>query len=234
VLEDMLRMHVMYHPKKWEDYLPLIDFSYNNDYQESLKMIHFEALYGRQCKIPISWDNLVDRITIGPDMMKEMEQQVVQIKQNLKIAQDRQKCYADRKRTPKEFKIGDHVYLRVIPKKSSLRMGSCAKLAPRYCGPFEIFDRVGPIAYRLSLPPTMKAHNVFHVSLLKKYVHDSNHIIDWSMIQVEPEGEFLPEPQCIIDRKETPLKNRTIAQVEVEWRHFGPDEATWEMEDAMK
>jgi hypothetical protein len=94
-------------------------------------------------------------------------------------------------------------------------MEACANMAPRYCGPFEILDRVGPVAYRLALPPTVKAHNVFHVSLLKKYVHDSNHIIDWSMIQVEPEGEFLPEPQCIIDRKEIPLRNITIAQVKV-------------------
>jgi hypothetical protein len=167
-------------------------------------------------------------------MLKEMEQQVIQIKQNLKIAQDRQKSYADRKRTPREFKTRDHVYLRVRPRKSSLRMGACAKLAPRYCGPFEVLDRVGPVAYRLALPPTVKAHNVFHVSLLKKYVHDANHIIDWSVIQVEPEGEFLPEPQCILDRKETSLRNRTIAQVKVQWKHFGPDEATWEMEDAMR
>jgi hypothetical protein len=90
-------------------------------------------------------------------------------------------------------------------------MGSYAKIEPQYCGPFEILDRVVPIAYRLALLPIVKAHNIFHVSLLKKYVHDSNHIIDWSMIQVEPEGQFLPEPQCIIDRKETTLKNKTIA-----------------------
>jgi hypothetical protein len=96
----------------------------------------------------------MDRITIRPDMLKEMEQQVMQIKQNLKIAQDRQKSYADRKRTPREFKTGDHVYLRVRPRKSSLRTGSCAKMAPRYCGPFEILDRVGPVAYRIALPPT--------------------------------------------------------------------------------
>ena len=73
---------------------------------------------------------------------------------------------------------------------------------------------------------------MFH--LLKKYVHDANHIIDWSVIQVEPEEEFLPEPQCILDRRETQLRNRTIAQVKVQWKHFGPDEATWEMEDAMR
>jgi hypothetical protein len=93
---------------------------------------------------------------------------------------------------------------------------------------------VGLVAYRLALPPTVKAHNVFHVSLLKKYVHDSNHILDSSVIQVESEGEFLPGPQCILERKETLLRNRTIAQDKVQLKHFGPDEATWEMEDAMK
>jgi hypothetical protein len=124
----------------------------------------------------------MNRVTIGLDMLKEMEQQVTQIKQNLKVPQNKQKSYADRKRTPKEFKTGDHVYLRVRPRKSSLRMGACAKLETRYFGPFEIIDKVGPVAYRLALPPTVKAHNVFHVSLLKKYIHDSNHIIDWSMI----------------------------------------------------
>jgi hypothetical protein len=90
-------------------------------------------------------------------------------------------------------------------------MGACAKMVPRYCGPFEVLDRVGSVSYRLALPPTVKENIVFHVSLLKKYAHDSNHILDWSMIQVEPKGEFLPEPQCIIDRKETPLMNKTIA-----------------------
>jgi RNA recognition motif-containing protein len=129
----MLRMHVMHQPKKWEDYLPLVEFAYNNGYQESLKMSPFKVLYGRPCNTPVSWSNPVNIITIGPDMLKEMEQQVIQIKQNLKVAQNRQKSYADRKRTPREFKTGDHVYLRVRPRKSSLRMGACAKLAPRYC-----------------------------------------------------------------------------------------------------
>jgi hypothetical protein len=105
-------------------------------------------------------------------------------------------------------------------------MGACAKLALQYCGPFEILDRVGPVAYRLVLPPKVRAHNVFHVSLLKKYVNDSNHIIDWSVIQVEPVGEFLLEPQCIIYTKEISLRNRTIAHVKVQWKPFGPDEAT--------
>jgi hypothetical protein len=211
ILEDMLRMHVFHQPKKWEDYLPLVEFSYNNGYQESLKMSPFEVLYGRPCNTPIIWSNPINIIYFRPDMLKEMEQQVTQIKQNLKVTHDRQKSYIDQKRTPREFKMGDHVYLRVRPRKSSLKMGDCAKLAPWYYGPFEVLDRVGPVAYRLALLPIVKAHNVFHVSLLKKYIHDSNHIIDWSVIQVEPKGEFLLEPQCILDRKETPLWNQTIA-----------------------
>jgi hypothetical protein len=99
-------------------------------------------------------------------MLKEMEQQVILIKKKLKIAQDRQKSYADKKRNPQEFKIRDHVYLKVRPRKSSLRMGACEKLAPWYFGPFEFLDRVGPVAYRLALPPIVKAQNDFHVSLL--------------------------------------------------------------------
>jgi hypothetical protein len=93
MLEDILRMHVMHQPKKWEDYLPLVEFAYNNGYQESLKMSPFEALYGRQCNILINWNNPVDIIIIELDMLKEMEQQVIHIRQNLKIVQDRQKSY---------------------------------------------------------------------------------------------------------------------------------------------
>jgi hypothetical protein len=85
----MLRMHVMHQPRKWEEYLPLVEFSYNNGYQESLKMAPFEALYGRKCNIPISWDNPVDRVTLGPEMLMELEQQMTQIKKNMKVAQDR-------------------------------------------------------------------------------------------------------------------------------------------------
>jgi hypothetical protein len=96
----MLRMHVIHQHKKWEDYLPLVEFAYNNGYQESLKMSPFEALYGRQCKIPIRWSNPVDRITIGLDMLKEMERQVVQIRQNLKTAQE-QKLRRQKENTPR-------------------------------------------------------------------------------------------------------------------------------------
>jgi hypothetical protein len=98
-------------------------------------MSPFEVLYGRQCNTPVSWSNPVNMISFGPDMLKEMEQQVTQIKQNLKVAQNRQKSYADQKKTPREFQAGDHVYLRIKPKRSSLKMGACAKLAPDIVDP---------------------------------------------------------------------------------------------------
>ena len=122
--------------------------------------------------------------------------------------------------------MGDHVYLRIKPKKSILYTGSCEKLAPCYCGPFEVLERVGPVAYKFALPSHIKVHDVFHVSLLKKYVHDPTHVIDWNVIQVEPEGEFLPEPLRVVAREEIELRNRIMARVKVQWRHFAPEEAT--------
>jgi len=114
-------------------------------------------------------------------------------------------------------------------KKSSLRIGSCAKLAPRFYRPFSIIDWIGPIAYRLALPPTVKVHVVFHVHLFKKYVKDVDHVIDRFLLQVELDGEFQLKPQCILQKKACMLHNHTIEQVNVQWNHFGIDEATWEM-----
>jgi len=155
------------------------------------------------------------------------------IKKNLKAAQDRQNNYADQHKKFKEFHVGKRVYLRIKPKKISLRIGSCAKSAPRYYGPFEILERTGPMEYQLALPPILKLHDVFHISLLKKYIKDVDHVIDWSVLQVEQQGEFQPEPQCILQWKHLMLRNISIEKVKVWWKHFGPEEATWEMADQM-
>ena len=125
----------------------------------------------------MTWDNPVNRIVLGPKLLKKMEQEVVKIRRNMKEAQDKQKSYPDKHRVNREFNIGNHVYLRVREKKSSMKLGSCAKLSPRYCGSFEVLEIIGPIAYRLALPASTRAHNVFHVSLLNKYVYDPNHVI---------------------------------------------------------
>jgi hypothetical protein len=101
----------------------------------------------------------------------------------------------------REFKVGENVVLKVKPKKSSLKLGSCTKIVATFCGPCEMLDRIGPVAYMLALPSSMNVHNLFHVSLLKKYVHDPNHVIDWNLIQVEIEGDFQVHPVWVLDRK---------------------------------
>jgi hypothetical protein len=100
------------------------------------------------------------------------------------------KIYVDKGKTHREFKVGNHVFLKVKANRSSLKLGNCSKLVARYCGPFEILERIGHVAYMLALPTSMTIHNVFHVSFLKKYILDGNHVIDWNVIQVEQEGTF--------------------------------------------
>jgi hypothetical protein len=178
-------------------------------------MSPFEALYGRKCDTPVSWDNPSDRVVLGSELLKDMEDQVAKIKQNLKATQDRQKVYANKNRTAREFKVGENVILKVKPNKISLKLGSCTKLAARFCGPFEILDRIGPVAYMLALSASMNVHNVFHVSLLKKYVHDPNHVIDWHLIQVETERDFQVQPVRVLDKKLKMLHNRVIEMVKV-------------------
>jgi hypothetical protein len=124
-------------------------------------------------------------VVLGLEFLKDMEDQMVRTKQNLKASQDRQKIYADKNRKTREFKVVGHVLLKVNPNKISLKLGSCTKLVARFCGPFEILDRIGSVACMLALPTSMNVHNVFHVSLLNKHVHDPNHVIDWHLIQVE-------------------------------------------------
>jgi hypothetical protein len=113
----MLRMYVMDKPSRWEDYIHLVEFSYNNGYRESLKMSPFEALYGRKCNTLVSWDNPTDRAMVGPNFLKEMEEQMPQIKKNLKASQDRKKIYSDKGITHRGCKVGDHVFLKVKAKK---------------------------------------------------------------------------------------------------------------------
>ena len=106
--------------------------------------------------------------------------------------------------------MGEHVFLKAKPKNSSLKLGSCAKLAPRYYGTFKILSRVGSVAYQLALPLNIKVHNFFYIYVLKIYVHDGTHVINWNDVQVEPKGDFLVEPDCIIDRRGILLRNCTI------------------------
>jgi hypothetical protein len=217
VIEYMIKMYVVDKPSKWEDYLHLAEFTYNNGFQASLKMIQFEALYGRKCNTLVRWDNLDDKEIVGLELLKEMEEQMLKIKKNLKASQDKKFFFADKNRTHREFKVCDHVFLKVKANKISLKLGNCSKLVSKFCRLFEILERIGLVAYMILLPESMTIHNVFHVSLLRKYIPDDNHVIDWNVIQVEKEGILRVHPVCILDQKSKQLCNRDIGLVKVQW-----------------
>ncbi|XP_042425912.1 uncharacterized protein LOC122013751, partial [Zingiber officinale] len=148
---------------------------------------------------------------------------------------DRQKSYADRRRRPLEFSVGDHVFLRVSPTKGVKRFGLRGKLAPRYIGPFEILERIGAVAYRLALPPSLSGvHDVFHVSMLRRYVPDPTHVLADIPVPVQPDITYEEVPVRILDRKERQLRNKTIRLVKVGWQHHSDEEATWELEDTIR
>jgi hypothetical protein len=149
----------------------------------------------------VSWDNPTNRIIVGLDLLQEIEEKTVKIRQNVKASQDMQKSCVDKGRNHREFRVGDHVFLKEKTRHSFLKLGKFSKLVACYCGPFEILDRIGPVAYMLALPASLCIHNVFHVPLLKKYVPNANHVIDWNVIQVDPEGRFQVRPVFILDRK---------------------------------
>jgi len=150
----------------------------------------------------------------------------------MKAAQSRQKAYADNRCRPLEFEVGDKVFLKVSPMKGVSRVGNKNKLTSRYVGPFEILDRIGPVAYRLALPPVLeRMHNVFHVSQLRKYIPDSDHIISYGPLQLQKDMSYTEEPVQILDRKEKQLRIKIISLVKVLWRNQHIEEATWEMEE---
>ncbi|GJR03491.1 putative reverse transcriptase domain-containing protein [Tanacetum coccineum] len=172
-LEDMLRACVIDFGNGWEGHLPLIEFSYNNSYHASIKAAPFEALYGRKCRSPVCWAEVGDARLTGPELVHETTEKIVQIKQRMQAARDRQKSYADVRRKPLEFQVGDRVMLKVSPWKGVVRFGKRGKLNPRYIGPFKVLAKVGTVAYRLELPQQLsRVHSTFHVSNLKKCLSD--------------------------------------------------------------
>jgi hypothetical protein len=137
VLEDMLRPCALQHGGSWDRSLPYAEFSYNNSYQARLKMSPFEALYGRKCRTPLYWDHTGERQFFGPELIQEAKEVRI-IWENLRVAQTRQKSYADNRRRPLEFEEGDHVYLKVSPLRGMRRFKVKGKLSPRFIGPFEL------------------------------------------------------------------------------------------------
>ncbi|WVZ84402.1 hypothetical protein U9M48_031439, partial [Paspalum notatum var. saurae] len=227
ILEDMLRACALTYSTKWDECLPLAEFAYNNSYQKSLEMAPFEALYGRRCRTPLNWSEPGERVTFGPDLVTQAEEQVKFIHSNLRRAQSRQKSYSDKRRRQLTFEEDDHVYLRVSPMKGVHRFGVKGKLAPRYVGPFKITES--------NLPPHLAAvHDVFHVSQLKKCLRVPEEVIDTSQIQIQPDLTYQEQPKKILDQKQRATRRRTINFYKVQWSNHSEEEATWEQEEFLR
>ncbi|GJT52075.1 putative reverse transcriptase domain-containing protein [Tanacetum coccineum] len=217
-LEDMLRACVIDFGGNWDVHLPLAEFSYNNSYHSSIQCAPFEALYGRKCRSPILWAKIGQSSLIRPELVQETTDKVVLIKEKLKAARDRQKSYADNRRKLLEFEVGDHVLLKVSLWKGVIRFGTKGKLAPRYVGPFEILERIGPVAYRLRLPEKLSSvHDIFHLSNLKKCLADTNLHVPLDEIKIDKTLRFIEEPVEIMDREVRSLKRSKISLVKVCW-----------------
>ncbi|KAA3481026.1 DNA/RNA polymerases superfamily protein [Gossypium australe] len=188
ILEDMLR--------GCEDFLSLVEFAYNNSYQSSIQMLPYEVLYGQ--------------------LVSETEEKVKLIRARLKEAFDRQKSYADLKRKEIEFSVGDQAFMKVSPWNRVLRFRRKGKLSPRFIGPYRVLKRVGPVAYQLELPPELgQIHDVFHVSMLRRYHSDPSHIVSVEEIEVRPDLSFEEEPVQILDRDVKVLRRKSVPLVKV-------------------
>ena len=202
-LEDMLRACVLDHKGSWEEHLPLVEFAYNNSYHTSIQMTPYEALYGRPCRSPLCWTEEGESFVTGLDLIRDTSEKVSLIQQRLLTAQSRQKSYGDVRRRPLEFEVGDYVFLKVRPRRVVVRFGKQGKLSPTFIGSFEILERVGTVACWLALPPSMSGlHEVFHVSMLRRYTPDPTDVVDWGEIEVDTNETFEEGPVCIMDSRD--------------------------------
>ncbi|GJS28860.1 putative reverse transcriptase domain-containing protein [Tanacetum coccineum] len=234
-LEDMLRACVIDFGKGWVKHLPLAEFSYNNSYHASIKAAPYEALYGQKCRSPVCWAEVGEAQLTGPELIQETTEKIILIKQRIQAAQDRQKSYADLKRKPMEFEVGDRVMLKVSPWKGVVRFGKRGKLNPRYVGPFKVLAKVGKVAYRLELPQELsRVHHTFHVSNLKKCYADEPLVMPLEGIHVDDKLQFMEEPVEIMEWEIKRLKRSRIPLVKVRWNSRRGPEFTWEREDSFK
>ncbi|KAG8488610.1 hypothetical protein CXB51_016588 [Gossypium anomalum] len=227
ILEDMLRSCVIDFRGSWDDYLPLAEFAYNNSFQASLQIAPYKALYGHKCRTPLCWTELDERQVLGPELVFKTEDKVRLIRDRLKTTADRQKSYADLKRHEIEYSVMDFVFLKVSSWKKTLRFGRNGKLSPRFIGSYWILKRVGPVAYQLELPPELdRIHDVFHISMLRRYVSDLSHIVSVEDIEVRPNLTFKDELVQILERDIKVLRKKSIPLVKVLWRNHSTEEAT--------
>ncbi|KAI3681174.1 hypothetical protein L6452_35959 [Arctium lappa] len=204
-------------------------------YHSSIEMAPFEALYGRKYRTSVCWLEVGEKQIAGPEIVQETTDKVKRIRERLKVAQDRQKSYADKKRQLMEFQVGDRVMLKVSPWKVIIRFRKRGKLSPRFLGPFKVLKRVGLQAYQLELPPELsRIHNTFHIRYLRKCLADEESIIPLSELRVDQGNRCVEEPDSILERKSKKLHHKDVTMVKVQWRHHRGANVTWEAKEDMK
>nr|GFA91054.1 putative reverse transcriptase domain-containing protein [Tanacetum cinerariifolium] len=208
---------------------PLVEFSYNNSYHASIKAAPFEVLYGRKCRSPVCWAEVGDAQLTDPEIIQETTKKIVQIKQRLQASRDRQKSYADVRRKPLEFQVGDKVMLKVSPWKGVVRFGKRGKLNPRYISSFKVLAKVRTVAYKLELPQQLsRVHSTFHVSNLKKCLSDEPLAIPLDELHIDDKLRFVKEPVEIMYREIKRLRKSCILIIKVRWNSKRGPEFTWE------
>jgi hypothetical protein len=206
----MLYACVLNDDLKWDRHLPLAMFSYNNSYQESIKMPLFEALYGRPCRTLLSWSEFGERVIFGPDIVVEEEEKVKQIRANILTAQSHQNSYIDKRRCPLEFEVGGLIYLWVYPMKGVRRFDIKRKLAPRYVGPYPILEKYESLAYRVELPSCLAGvHIVLQVSQLKKCLKPLTHVVVEDIILLELDLTYKAYPVKILEQLDRVTQRKT-------------------------
>jgi hypothetical protein len=235
ILEDMLRACVIEYLGSWDKNLPWAEFSYNNSYQESLKMTPFETLYEWQCCTPLNWIEPGEKDIFGPDIVVEAEATVRRIQENFKVAKLRQESYANKRRRPLQFEAGDHVYLNVSPMKGVKRFRIIGKLSPRYIGPFQILEKYGKVKYKLELPPSLAGvHDIFHVSQLKKCLKAPVDVVLPEVAPLDTDLTYPERPIKILDKKSHVTRRKVIKFYKIQWSNHTEEEAIWESEDFLR
>jgi hypothetical protein len=231
----MLSACALQYGRSWDKSLPYTKFSYNNSYQESLKMAPFKMLYGRRCRTPLFWNETGERKVFGPNILQEAKKQVCMVRENLRVAQSRQKSYTDHRRRELSFEVGDFVYLKVSPMRGLRRFKVRGKLAPRFIRPFKILEKRGEVAYQLELPPQLSdVRDVFHVSQLKKYLRVPEEQISMEDLDVKEDLSYQEYPVKILGMSERVTQNKRVKMCKVQWSHYTEEEATWEREEELK
>ncbi|GKB87439.1 putative reverse transcriptase domain-containing protein, partial [Tanacetum coccineum] len=203
-LEAMLRTCVIDFGKGWEKHLPLVEFSYNNNYHASIKAAPFKALYGRKCRSPVCWAEVGDVQLTRPEIIHETTKKIVQIRQRWQAARDRQRSYANIRGKPLEFQVGDCVMLKLSPRK---------------------------VAYKLELPEELSnIHSTFHVSNIKKCLSDESLVIPMKELRLDDKLNFVEELVEIMDREVKQLKQSRILIIKVRWNSKRGPKFTWERE----